>query len=122
MTTFYNYYFDLPGITCINCVLPVINTLNNFTEFEIEDVSEDIDEKNIVITVREYEKYTHEQISQSLYAVIDSLGIECVDRGYHKEDDEDLNFFEETANNSSKKIKIHIIKALVGSLGFVIMA
>ena len=74
------YYFNLPGITCINCVLPIEQALNACTTVKIESFKVDVIEKRMTILVANDFLYTEAEIRELLRHEIENIGITCLDR------------------------------------------
>jgi P-type Cu2+ transporter len=91
------YYFSLPNITCINCVMPVENALRDCTALTIEQVRVDVVDKTIAISVQEQERYSESDIRQLLKKEIENTGVDCVDIG-----------------TESSKFLIYLIKGIAG--------
>lgn len=103
------YYFSLPGITCINCVKPVQDMLQNYHEIKIEETSLDVVQKRIAITVADDNKFSSEEISQKLKNAIEDVGVDAIEMGHEEK--------------IKSKFKSHLIKGISGTLiSFIIMA
>jgi Cu2+-exporting ATPase len=89
------FYFSLPGITCINCVMPVENALNECKSLKIESYAADIVTKTISITVGD-DACSREKMSSVLKSVIEGVGVECV--------------------GTENKLRSHIIKGVIGTI------
>jgi P-type Cu2+ transporter len=70
------FHFSLPGITCINCIIPVEDALRKCTSIKIESFSSDVFGKTITITVADAQN-THQEISSILKTIIEGVGVDC---------------------------------------------
>jgi P-type Cu2+ transporter len=92
------FYFNLPGITCINCVMPLEKALNECKSLKIESWVTDPITKTLSITVDDND-YSSEKIRSILKSVIESVGIECAG-----------------VVGAEKMIRSRIIKGVIGTI------
>lgn len=93
------YYFDLPGITCVNCVGPVEKALQVCLIPKIKSIHTDIFKKRIAITVEETPG-TENQTREILRGIIEEKGVECRDVSLNKIED---------------KLWLHLLQGIVGT-------
>jgi Cu2+-exporting ATPase len=71
------FQFSLPGITCVNCVIPIEHVLGQCKTVKIANYATDLVNKTIAITVED-EKMSDADLIKILIEAIEDIGVECI--------------------------------------------
>ncbi|MDR3477211.1 MAG: HAD-IC family P-type ATPase [Gammaproteobacteria bacterium] len=113
------FHFSLPGITCVNCVIPVEHVLSKCETLNITEYATDLVTKTISITVED-DLTPNAEIIGILTETIEDIGVECIaipppDLAVMEAVDEINEPVPEVIQPPKKsKIRSHIIKGIVG--------
>lgn len=120
------FLFNLPGITCINCIQPVENSLSQITSLGLTYASS-VTDKQILITIEDDQNKSDTEIISILKNAIDDVGVDCelVETEHEiieSEPTETQPLLSSSATKQKKKktkntaFRNHLIKGVIGTV------